>query len=177
MMAEDHPAIIRLDRHTPEHLSLLGEIRDTFSLNEADFEYEFLLRESLCRIWLRFFKLSDERRGMNPGKHSLNETVKRIMLYIHEHCGEKLSVEQISQEAHISPRTCYRMFREALNMSPNEYLRSYRIRSACRLLVKSTVSITQIAMECGFGSTSYFGRMFREVMGISPSDYRRLAQK
>ena len=52
-------------------------------------------------------------------------------------------------------------------MSPLEYMREYRLRKACMELIETEKSITEIASDCGFGSSSYFGKLFR------PSDEKK----
>ena len=57
-------------------------------------------------------------------------------------------------------------------MSPLEYMREYRLRKACMELIETEKSITEIASDCGFGSSSYFGKLFREHFNCSPVRYR-----
>jgi AraC family transcriptional regulator len=48
-----------------------------------------------------------------------------------------------------------------------------RVRRAEELLAATTLSLTEIALECGFSSHSHLTRMFRKTVGSTPSDYRR----
>lgn len=65
------------------------------------------------------------------------------------------------------------MFQEKLHMSPLEYMREYRLRKACMKLVKTEASVTEIAHDCGLGTSSYFGKIFREHYNTSPVRYRK----
>ncbi len=65
-----------------------------------------------------------------------------------------------------------RFFREIAGVSPIRYLISYRLERACSLLVHTTQSVTDIALECGFENISYFIRKFREEKGCTPKEYR-----
>ena len=107
------------------------------------------------------------------GSTAADDKIKQLMVCIHEHISQPLSVEQLARAAHISKRTCFRLFRETLHMTPVDYIRSCRLRLACRMLTESSDSITQIAGSCGLGSASYFGKVFREEYGCSPGEYRR----
>ena len=49
----------------------------------------------------------------------------------------------------------------------------YRVDRACELLRATALPVTEIALRCGFGSASYFGKLFRARMGSSPTAYRR----
>ena len=94
-------------------------------------------------------------------------------MYIHEHFAEKLAVSDVAAAAFLSERDCFRAFRECLHTTPAEYMKSYRLQQACRLLQKDKVSVTAIGQLCGLGSGSYFGKTFREAMGCTPSEYRQ----
>ncbi len=65
-----------------------------------------------------------------------------------------------------------RSFRKNLNQSPIEYLISYRLNEAKKLLRSSELPITEICYECGFSDSSYFGKAFRKAYGLSPREYR-----
>lgn len=56
----------------------------------------------------------------------------------------------------------------------NQFLNSYRIKEACRLIRSTRYPVSRIAMDVGYSSLSAFNRAFREHMDTTPSDYRRL---
>ena len=53
------------------------------------------------------------------------------------------------------------------------YLSRYRIQRAKRLLELGNFSVTQVAMEVGMSSQSYFSRVFQDETGVTPSAYQR----
>lgn len=165
--------IIGLYPEDEEQAAVLTDIRRAFDLPDREWGYEFRLREQLARIWLKLFTLA--RPAMTePGQdRGADDKIKALMIYIHEHYQEPISVEQLAQAAHISKRACFRLFQENLHMTPVEYMRSYRLQKACRMLTHSKEPITQIAYSCGLGSSSYFGKVFREEKGCTPGEYRR----
>ena len=57
-------------------------------------------------------------------------------------------------------------------MGFKEYLLNVRIKDACRRLLETNESITEIAFGCGFNDSNYFGDAFRRIKGISPNKYR-----
>ncbi|MGQ9491544.1 MAG: helix-turn-helix domain-containing protein [Anaerolineae bacterium] len=59
-------------------------------------------------------------------------------------------------------------------MTPIAYLNRYRIQQAKQLLTNTHKTITEIALEVGFSSSSYFSRIFRRKTGMTPEAYRRL---
>lgn len=101
-----------------------------------------------------------------------SEKVKQMLLFLHAHYAEKLSVSAIAAAAYCSERACYRCFQECLHTSPGEYLQNFRLQMASKLLIETDLPITEIAQHCGLGSSSHFGAQFRQRFGCSPSAYR-----
>ena len=164
--------MIVLSPEHPSEATLLQKIRQAFTLSEEEWGYEFSLRQQLTEIWMELFELArpfmtDEENNQGDRK------IKEMLVYIHEHFAESISVEQIANAAHVSKRVCFRLFQENLHMTPVEYMRSYRLRKACQMLSGSREPVTQVAYACGLGSSSYFGKVFREQFGCTPAEYRR----
>ena len=162
--------ILAFSPEKPEEAELLRELRASFTLSEQDFGYELRLREALSRIWLKMLALP--RPAAGP-RITGDEKIKGMLNCIHEHFGERLSVAEIAAAAFISEREGYRLFQQVLRTTPADYLRRYRLQAAGRLLKESTAAIGDIALQCGFGSASAFGKAFREQNGLTPVQYRR----
>lgn len=47
-----------------------------------------------------------------------------------------------------------------------------RLKRACALLADTDLSVTEIGIACGFGSTSYFTKLFHQQYGLTPGEYR-----
>lgn len=156
-----------------EQAAILEEIRQAFDLSEQEWGYEFKLREAMTRIWLQLFELARPAMEQGGTDRDSDYQIKMLMVYVHEHYREPISVDQMAQYVHISKRACFRAFREKLHMTPVEYIRSYRLQKAALLLAKTKEPITQIALSCGLGSSSYFGKVFREKYGCTPVEYRK----
>lgn len=164
--------MIVLSPENPTEAALLQKIRQTFALSEAEWGYEFQLRQQLTEIWMDLFEIA--RPFMTDVENDQGDRkIKEMLVYIHEHFAESISVEQIANAAHVSRRVCFRLFQENLHMTPVEYMRSYRLRKACQMLSGSREPVTQVAYACGLGSSSYFGKVFREQFGCTPAEYRR----
>ena len=152
---------------------LLKKIRAVFDLDEDSWGYEFTLRQQLTEIWLALFELARPEMEQRFIARDSDEKMKAMMRYIHAHYPDTISVDQLAKEAHISKRVCYRLFHENLHMSPVGYMTGYRLRKACQRLAETDEPITQIAYNCGLGSSSYFGKLFREQFGGTPTAYRK----
>lgn len=165
--------MIALHPDHPAHAEILLDIQRAFEISESEWGYEFELRRQLAAIWLKLFEIARPAMMSKNRDIGTDDKVKLMMEYIHEHYHETISVEHLADVVHVSKRVCFRLFKEHLHMTPVEYMRSYRLRKACQMLIKSKEPITQIAYCCGLGSSSYFGKVFREKYGCSPLEYRR----
>ncbi len=165
--------LIPLFPERPEQEEIIARIRETFEISPQTFGYEIKLRNSLSELWLMLLeqaRLLPKNRNRN-GKD--NDKIKQMMIYIHEHYSEKISVKTLASCAFISERECFRVFQDCLHLTPLEYLTNYRLQVACQMLAKGHRTITEISHACGLGSSSYFGRIFREHTNCTPSEYRR----
>ena len=105
-------------------------------------------------------------------KINMPDKIKAVKKYIDENYASQLSIEQTAQKFHISPGYLAHKFKDAVNVSFQRYVRFRRIAVSREMLTGTTLSVSEIAYACGFGSVSQFNRMFRSSAGISPSCYR-----
>lgn len=169
--------IIPLYPDHPEQANLLETLRQSFDLSEHDLGYEIKLREVLSNIWIQLLTLIYPLLDQKDSSNKTNDKIKSMMVYIHEHYGEKISIGDIAAAAFASERECFRVFHDCLHMTPLEYVKSYRLQMACHMLAKSHETITSISQSCGLGSSSYFGKFFKEQMRCTPIEYRHKWQK
>lgn len=166
--------MIFLSPDDPEQADILSLIHSAFRLDEDGFGYEIKMREVLSEIWLRLLELSALalHEASAPDTRA-EDKIKTMMIYIHEHFSEKISVSELASAAYLSERECYRVFQSCLHMTPSEYMTSYRLQMACRMLAEGQGSVTDVGHACGLGSSSYFGKTFRAHVGCTPLEYRR----
>lgn len=164
--------IIALHPNNPAQAKVLECMEKSFQLSKQDFGYEIRLRGVLSEIWLSLFKLLQQELNEKEEYDKRNDKIKLMMIYIHEHYADKIEIRELAAAAFLSERECYRVFHDYLHMTPTEYMRSYRLQMACRMLAKGNQPITYISHRCGLGSSSYFGKVFREYVGCTPMQYR-----
>jgi YesN/AraC family two-component response regulator len=112
------------------------------------------------------------RNGRSTTEETL-ENVRRAMAYIHEHYTEPLTRKDIARGVNLSARHLDRCFCEQMGITPITYLNRFRLRQSRRLLVSSSLSMSDISATVGFSDSGYFSRVFRRDTGVSPSEYRR----
>ena len=84
-----------------------------------------------------------------------------------------LSNVEIARAINTSVRNLERMFKRNLRVSPAKYYLSLRLEKARELLMHTNVSTLDVALQCGFSSSSYFARCFQREFSMRPSDVRK----
>lgn len=86
---------------------------------------------------------------------------------------EQIQIHQIAESAFISPRECFRIFKNRIGSSPKKYVSQLRIKKAKIMLSETTLPISEICGCCGIQSQSYLTKMFREQFGVTPAKFRK----
>ena len=102
------------------------------------------------------------------------QRINRILNYISAHPAEDHSLESLAKRAHFSPFHFHRVFKSLVGEPLNVCLRRLRLEKAVfRMTHGPKETLTQIALDCGFSSSSVFSKVFREAYGFPPSRYSR----
>ncbi len=106
---------------------------------------------------------------MDETEANIQESAK----YIYEHYSEEITLKEASSVAKMSETYFSRMFREVTGFGFKEYLTNIRMQHAVDMLTAGSLSVTEIAIACGFPDANYFGDTFRKRMGMSPREFRK----
>lgn len=101
-------------------------------------------------------------------------SLKPVFSYIEVHYMEKITLEQLSLLLHMNKNYFCKFFKEKVGKTPFSYLNEYRINQAAALLLKSSLPVTEIALNTGFENISYFIRQFKHYRGCTPSAFRSM---
>lgn len=105
------------------------------------------------------------------------QLIRRAMAIIHARYAGPLTREGIAGQLNISADYLTDCFRQEFGITPITYIRRYRIKQACDLLLNTDCSITNVAMQVGFSDSAHFTHTFIREMGLSPKAYRCKARK
>jgi AraC family transcriptional regulator len=111
------------------------------------------------------------RTSALPG-HVLRRTVERMRDFDGD-----LSLQALANESGYSRVHFVRMFKAATGYSPHNYLLNLKLERARELLKNPSLSLIDIALDCGFSSHSHMSRFFHKVVGVTPTAYRRTLQR
>jgi AraC family transcriptional regulator len=111
---------------------------------------------------------TNNRRTSALPRHVLLRIIDRMRCFSCD-----LSLQVLANESGYSRVHFVRMFRAATGYSPHNYLLNLRLERARELLKNPSLSLIDVALDCGFSSHSHMSRLFHKSVGVTPSTYRR----
>ena len=111
-------------------------------------------------------------RGAKIGENKNNPVVHRAKTLIENSFAEEITVMEIAEKLNISVHYLCHVFKAETGITPIDYRNSVKLTMAKKLLLGTDNKIADIALECGFGSASYFSKLFSKNEGITPAEYR-----
>ena len=176
---DDRYCTIKLGNDTPEEIEILKLIRQIYTLYaEQNYGYELQCMEKLYTIWydlISLFSFKQLSKTIEGTGH--NETMKSLLDYIEKNYKEHLTLEALASHVSLSKSECCRQFRQFTGETLFSYIQAIRLTHAVQLLNDRCMSITEIAYQTGFCSSSYFIETFRKRMGVTPRQYRNERSK
>ena len=100
-----------------------------------------------------------------------NTTITKILEHLNKNVKEDISLNDLSKEFNLSTFYITKLFKKELNIPAHSYFINLKIEFA-KSLLKSGLSITQTALECGFFDQSHFHRNFKKIVAITPKQYQ-----
>jgi AraC family transcriptional regulator len=140
------------------------------------FTTERLYTESLTHalaVRMLFLGRSTQPQTNNRGTNGLPRPVLRRIIERMRCFSCDLSLQALANESGYSRVHFVRMFRAATGYSPHNYLLNLRLERTRELLKNPSLSLIDIALDCGFSSHSHMSRLFHKSVGVTPSTYRR----
>jgi transcriptional regulator GlxA family with amidase domain len=130
---------------------------------------------------VKALRIMIERQPLPPGTLQPEEVlsekgrdslVKNAMLLIEQNLAVPLRVEQIAGTLHIGRRQLERRFHRDVGMTPSNYRERLRVDRSRWLLEQTDLQVAEVALECGFQSSTYLGRIIRRHFGCTPLQMR-----
>lgn len=151
-----------------EELSrLIVQISDTYYGKEP--MREIVLRGYLLAFFGKLLQKLELRDASSGDYHALG----LIMNYCNCNFDKELSLSVLEKELHLNKYYISHMMNNKLHIGLNGYVNSLRVSNACRQLLKTDRTVTEISNRVGFNTLRTFNRAFMKQMGMTPSEYRR----
>ena len=101
------------------------------------------------------------------------DIIVRAKRYIDENYHENIDRNDVAAVAFVTPNYLSKLFKNSMNMNLREYINQLRVEEAKRLLLSTSMSVSEIASYVGYFNISYFSTVFHKIVGVSPFDWRR----
>ena len=107
-----------------------------------------------------------------PHSDKIEKFMKRIDDYLDDHVFDsQLSVDTMAYHMNMSTSTFYRRLKATTSMSPNEYIRLFRLKKAAMMLRQEQLPIREVSQRLCYSSVAYFTNCFTHQFGITPGEY------
>ena len=141
-------------------------------------ENDIIIRETLQMSMIYNFisRLIENAQDKNmPSRYSGERTtyyIELAMSYMIKNYSIKITIQDVAK--HVGLNTSYlgSMFKAEFNVSPQEFLRNYRIERACDLMTNQMLSIGDISRSVGYDDPLQFSKIFKKTKSMSPKLYR-----
>ena len=109
-------------------------------------------------------------------KHSETDRLSNVYKYVQQNFKDNISLGTIADISNLTPQSFCRLFKKRTGKSFVEYLNEVRIAAACKYLLDTDWSISEIGYNCGYKTVSNFNKLFKSITGSSPKAYRAKAK-
>ena len=166
--------VLFLNRSEEWHTDAIRTITDIFhAVTEQSTCFELIAQSKFFYLWSLLYANTIGEHGCEPIETDPMNPLKTMISFIQDNYQDKVTLNDVAEAGMMCQSKCCRLFRETVKQSPIEFLQNYRIQKGIDLLEHSSLSITEIALECGFHGASYFTETFRKINGITPKEYRK----
>ncbi|MBC8062140.1 MAG: helix-turn-helix transcriptional regulator [Clostridiaceae bacterium] len=158
------------DQNPIENLLSKMLSEDTNCINSSSIYLKIMLSELLILAG-RLFQTTPNYHieTSNP----IHKKISEIIFYINKNYAENLTLEFLSKRFFISTYYLSRTFKKITGLNLNQYVNTIRIKEAQKLLLSTSLNITNISENVGYDSITHFGRVFKLITGVSPLKYRK----
>ncbi len=131
--------------------------------------------ESFARIFLTKLIL---KYGLQETEYEFSRSFtaqhyKQVLDYIATNYGNNILLEDMAAQADLSTSHFSRLFKQTIGQSPYQFLMTYRIEQAKKMLGRLNILLADIAFNCGFSDQAHFYRVFKKIEGLTPKQYRK----
>lgn len=106
-----------------------------------------------------------------------NEYISFTIKYIQQNYTSKIQIKDISDKLGISSRYLSKIFLDHMGMTLLNYINTYRMNQAIRLIADTDMTMTEIADHIGMNDSQHFSKLFKNTIGSTPCEYRKFLKK
>jgi transcriptional regulator GlxA family with amidase domain len=179
-----HIPVILLTARSSEEIQMEGYTTGANDYITKPFNFQILVsRINNLLVQQQNLKKSFQKQiEINPSEIKVDSEDEKLLRQTMEIVQKNLdnpdfSVEDLSKALLMSRAAMYKKITALTGITPSEFIRSVRLKSAAQLLEKTKMTVAQVAFEVGFNNTKYFVKYFKEEYNMLPTAYRSEKQK
>lgn len=137
---------------------------------------EWKLLSLVYDLWYQIYNLINNDKNLNLIKDDTSDDVnifKQMVIFIYQNYKKAIILQDIAKSGNVGKSKCYELFKRYVNKTPNDFVNLYRLEKSKILLKNEDLSITEVALECGFNSGSYYAELFKKYNGCTPRNFRK----
>lgn len=153
--------------------NVFGEIFNKIYLEFTNRErgYINIIRAYMTELIIKIFRKMESSQSMDQITRK-SQVVNATLDYLRKNYQKHISLDELAAQVFLSKDYFARMFRETTGVSASAFLQKIRVDEACNLLSGTSMSIQDIAQQCGFHDIKYFYNVFKRLTGETPRRYR-----
>lgn len=133
---------------------------------------KLLAKSKLMELFAYFFMHADLTRMTYHNLPSV-EKLARVLAYIDSNIERNMTIQELAGIAYVHPNYLIRLFKQQVGSPPIQYILIKKINKAKELLIGTSSSVSEIALQVGFSDLFYFSKQFKKNVGLNPSEYRK----
>ena len=119
-------------------------------------------------------KISLFERGVTHSESPMEDRpINQLTRYLQKHLAEEISLSVLADEFHLSAQYISQLFKSEIGVNFLTYLTNIRMENAKKLLLATSLPISEISERSGYGDYRVFTKAFKKSEGVTPSQYRR----
>ncbi len=134
-------------------------------------EYEEIIKNIFLSLISIISRYSSSKNKMSSGSSA--EVIANVAAYMENNYADAIKLEDLAALTHYSCRHFTRLFQEHFRTSPMTYLNAVRMYKAGNTIIKTSLSIEEIAYRSGFEDSGHFCRQFKRHYGVTPKQWRK----
>lgn len=113
---------------------------------------------------------------LHPGSLKKGQYYDKAIQFIANNYAYDITIPMVAEAVGINRSHLFKVFKEKIGLSPQEFLIQYRIIKATELFDTTDLNVTEVAFSTGFKDPSHFSKVFRSIVGCSPKEYEKTAE-
>lgn len=160
-------SVVRLEEEETQACRSLAQLE-----SRQAFAWELEAKSLLCHaVYALLLRHQHELRRGRPYAGADLQRLHALLRALSERYGEPLALEEMARIAGLSRESCCRFFKRMTGETLSQYLEEYRVAQGLALLQRGEMSVTEIALHCGFSNAGRFSAAFCRRMHCTPREY------